>query len=301
MTFRYGCTTLDIVNVRVIEVPYNLGQERVGVANGPPRLQQCGLQAALQADGFDVEWSTIKRQAPFAGALQSTTDLNTQVRHGVEAAVGDGRFPILVSGNCNASLGAISALGVEDTGVIWFDAHGDFNTPETSSSGFLDGMALAIATGRCYPEEWQRMGNEQNVPDRNIMLAAIRELDNDEAALIHESDCVLSLAADLRPASFDDYFVARLRQLRTHATRAFVHLDVDALDPEEAPGVEYKSPDGVSAGQMQRAIDAIGERFQIAGVTLADFNPEFDKEEKTASLCVELIARMARNACHTQD
>src|SRR5882672_6017626 len=96
-------------------------------------------------------------------------------------------FPIVVSGDCNSCLGTLSGLGSSDIGIIWFDAHGDMNTPETSPSGFFDGMSISIALGDCYPGVWSQLGNTSSIPAANVLLVATRDLDPLERPRIESS------------------------------------------------------------------------------------------------------------------
>ena len=131
------------MKISFVQVPYHLGREDVGVANGPLRMREAGIDAPLVAAGHDVEWQMVRRTSPFEDELTAVGEINALVKTRIEAAVAGDRFPILACGNCITAHGALAAMDVSRTGIIWCDAHGDFNTPDTSASGFLDGMARA--------------------------------------------------------------------------------------------------------------------------------------------------------------
>ncbi len=108
------------------------------------------IREELQADGHQVKITRIDAKSPFRTEIGTAFELNRLLSKEVKAAVGDGMFPMVLSGNCNSCLGTIAGINSSQQGVVWFDAHGEFNTPETTQSGFLDGMPLAMATGRCW-------------------------------------------------------------------------------------------------------------------------------------------------------
>jgi arginase len=289
------------MKVSLVAVPYNLGQEDFGTAKGPIRVISAGLEATLQRGGFDVEWQQVRRQEPFKDELGAVTTVNRGVAEAVRDAVAAGRFPILISGNCNASLGALSVLDAASTGVVWFDTHGDFNTPETSPSGYLDGMSLAIATGRCYPGEWKAMGGTGGFADAHILLAGVRELDIEEERTLADSEVMLATAGDMMTPGLEQSFLPRIDELRSRVRDVYIHVDVDVIDPEEAPGVDYMSAGGLSIAQLQSIIGWIGERFDLKGAAVACYNPERDRDDRTLHVCGVMATALAGAARASRD
>ena len=141
------------MKIRVFELPYDSGYLHERMGNGPAALMDAGLINRLRFRGHDISIRRIRYTEQPATEIKTAFALAGQLSREVEKAREDKHFSIVLSGNCNAALGTISGLGTARTGVIWFDAHGEFNTPETTTSGFLDGMGLATATGHC----WRRM------------------------------------------------------------------------------------------------------------------------------------------------
>lgn len=282
------------VNIDVIQVPYALCDEERGVGKGPGRVLRTELITKLGERGAGVASHRIQLNESPASDLDAVTRLGSSVFAVVRGAAAAARLPIVLGGNCCASLGAIAALSPAATGVIWFDAHGDFNTPETSPSGFIDGLALAIATGRCHEHAWREIGGDAVVDDGAIMLAGIRDLDEGEKRLIEESEVLAVYAGDFDGAQTG--FASGIDALRKRAGRVYIHIDMDVVDPVESPGVEFRTRGGVTATQMMDAIAQIGERFEICGATVADFNPDFDREDQTAELASRLIQMIVESA-----
>jgi len=124
----------------VIEVPYHMGLEDAGVGRGPARI--------LRAGSF-VTVLHVRKRDETATAIDAIVDLNRQLRTAVRDTVAEGDLPVVLAGNCNSCLGTLAGIEADRIGIVWLDAHADFNTPETSLSGSLDGMALAAAIGDC--------------------------------------------------------------------------------------------------------------------------------------------------------
>ena len=123
------------------------------MGSGPEHFINNGLTQALQASGHKIFVESVEPKTEFRAEIRTQFELYGLLAERVAEARQDGKFPLILSGNCGATLGAIAGAGTKRLGVIWFDAHGDFNTPETTTSGFLDGMGLAIAAGLC----WRRL------------------------------------------------------------------------------------------------------------------------------------------------
>ncbi|HYE57043.1 MAG TPA: arginase family protein, partial [Rhodothermales bacterium] len=134
------------MDVHVIAVPYDAGRRGWRMGQGPRALLDAGLACALGSDTH-VETVDAGEQVPDVTALFA---LAREVATRVSVAMDEGRFPLVLAGNCGATLGTLAALPSERTSVVWFDAHADFHTPETTTSGFVDGTALATMTGRCW-------------------------------------------------------------------------------------------------------------------------------------------------------
>ena len=283
------------MRVGVIEVPYNLGERNVGVGTGPSHLASLGLRDALRESADDVYYEQVRVERVSGGALPAVARINRAVAEIVTSMRGNHRLPLVVAGNCNTSLGAIAASDPDELGVIWFDAHGDFNTPETSSSGFLDGMALAIATGRCYPDTWKEMGAKANLRDAHIVLAGVRDLDAGEKRQIEDSK-VSVCDVDAFDLPEQAAFVSRLDAIRKNVKRVFVHVDVDAMDPSVAPGVEYKTANGLSLAAIETALKHICDRFFLEGLAVADYSPDHDDDNKTARACISVLRAGLKHA-----
>ena len=139
------------MKIRLFYVPYDSGRRSWRTGAGPERILAGGLIERLAAAGHPVATQVIEVAADSGtGEIATAFALNRRLAEGVADARAAGEFPVVLGGNCGTALGAVSGIGVEKTALLWFDAHGDFNTPETTLGGFLDGMGLAIIAGHCF-------------------------------------------------------------------------------------------------------------------------------------------------------
>jgi arginase len=185
---------------------------------------------------------------------------------------------VVLAGNCNSCLGTLAAL--EDPGIVWFDAHGDFNTPETTISGALEGMSLAIATGSCHPELMARP-----VKEENAVLAATRSLDSLEEVRLRA--CQIELVSL-------DALTDAVERLARRVSSIYLHLDLDVLDPSVSPGVNFSEPGGISVEELFAAVRIVMGTGKVGAATIANFNPDRDREDRTLRIAVELVGMLAR-------
>lgn len=164
----------------LILVPYHLGMERTGMGLGPKRFLEAGIHRELGSLGHSVNVHTIRCQRNTGqDEVTAVAEINALLAEQVCEALGQGHFPIILAGNCNACLGTLAGIETRPVGVIWLDAHGDFNTPETSATGFLDGMALAMAADLCHQAVWTTIGNIP-IHDSHVVHIGGRDFDDGE-------------------------------------------------------------------------------------------------------------------------
>jgi arginase len=264
------------MHVQIIAVPYDTAHRDWRCGAGPGYLLRAGLAAHLESRRHTVaEVQVIEADsAQPAAEIATGFELMRRVALAVRASRESGRFPLVLSGNCNASVGALSGLTPSRRAIFWFDAHGDLNTPDTTASGFLDGTGLATALGLC----WHRLaasipGFQQVEPQATFLLGA-RDLDPPESAL---------LARERMTAVPADRISIELPELLDRAPLdgavAHVHLDLDAFDPVRVGRANtLPVPDGLSVEQLTDAMAAIRARIPLAAAALASYAPEFDSQ-----------------------
>lgn len=237
----------------MIAVPYHLGRRAVEVGRGPLAILE-----ALSRPCVMVEGETI-------------AEINSRL---AEAVAAHDTPALVLAGNCNSCLGTLAAL--DDPGIVWFDAHGDFNTPGTTISGALEGMSLAIATGHCHPELMLRP-----VAEENVVLAATRSLDPLEEIRLRASRIELASLDQLPRA---------VQQLARRVRTIYLHLDLDVLDPAISPGVNFSEPGGISPDQLFDAVKLVIATGKLRAAAITNFNPARDRDNRTLKIAQQLVA-----------
>jgi len=291
--------------VRVIGVPMDLGADRRGVDMGPSAIRYAGLADQLEAmdkacaDGGDVPVPRPEERDPDAGGpergrakfLRETREVCRDLASTVASTVGDGEFPLVLGGDHSIAVGTAAGLAADrDAGLVWFDAHGDFNTPETTPSGNVHGMSLAAILGRGQfaGADWADVG----VPAENVALVGLRDLDDREREALRESAVAAYTITDIDQRGVTAVVREAVESATAGADGLHVSLDLDWLDPSEAPGVGTPVRGGVSYREAHAALELLHQLAgdDLAALELVEVNPILDQHNRTAELAVELAA-----------
>lgn len=187
------------MDLQLIAVPYDSGNYRARMGAGPEALLAAGLERALERQGYRVHTKMAEHpDDSWHAEIQTGFELMRMVSNAVREARESGRLPIVLAGNCNTAVGTIAGLG-DGVGIAWFDAHGDFNTPETTTSGFLDGTAVAIITGRCWKQLAVTIPGFQPIPDERVCIVGARDIDILEGRLLAKSNVDVIEPNRIRP------------------------------------------------------------------------------------------------------
>jgi arginase len=287
--------------VSIIGAPLDLGQSRRGVDMGPSAIRYAGLEERLTEIGLVVtDRGNVVAPEPEALALHDERarylpeilQACAALAALVEGAVREGSRPLVLGGDHAIAVGTLAGLAAaagQPGGVIWIDAHGDLNTPETSPSGNVHGMPLAAAVGRSA--DWfvhDRLTLPALDPSR-VALVGIRSLDPAERAFLREADIRVFTMSDIDRIGIEH---AMREALDRVAGPGFVHvsLDLDSLDPEVAPGVGTPVPGGLTYREAHLACELIAESGIVGSFEVVESNPILDRENTTARTAVELVA-----------
>jgi arginase len=266
------------MDIQMISVPYDSGFKSTRMGRGPGHLLMNGAAWLFTEAGHQVQVQLIEAGENFQTEIRSAFVLNRLVSDRVRAARTQGVFPLVLSGNCGSALGAVSGLGAEGLGLIWLDAHGDFNTPETTTSGFLDGMALATITGRCWRTLAGSIPGFSPLPDDRVIHIGSRQLDALEQDLLNQSRvCVIS-AERMRIEGAQGALAEALADLRGRVREVYLHIDLDVLDPDAAPANRFSPPGGLSVAQVLEVIGRLRASFPIVSGGIASYDPEGDRD-----------------------
>lgn len=282
------------MNIQIIQVPYDSGHRSQRSGRGPEHVVSSGLVQALQQDGHEVAVELIESQTEFRAEVQTQFELYRTLAVHVARARQAGSFPLVLSGNCGATLGVIANPNNRRQGIVWFDAHGEFNTPETTTSGFLDGMGLAIATGRCWTRLAASLPGFRPIPPSSILLIGGRDFDEGEKERLEEAGVIVIDAASLETSGLSNALGRALSRLSVAVDEIHLHLDPDVFDPTEAPANSFQigTQGGMSVAQVSEAIQQIKNDWPITSATIASYDPEYDPQSKTLDAFLQLTKQI---------
>lgn len=277
------------MDIQLLAVPYDSGNHRARMGAGPEALLDAGLERALRENGHSVR-TRVAELAPgsWRAEIQTSFELMRMLSGAVREARESGKLPIVLAGNCNTAVGTLAGLGTDSTGVAWFDAHADFNTPETTASGFLDGTAVAMITGRCWTQLAATVPGFEPVPDDRVCLIGTRDIDSLEGGLLDES------AVDvIEPRKLRSDLGLVLASIKQRVRNMYVHLDLDVLDARVAAANSFAAKGGLTIDDVEYALSEIARQFQIAGITLSAYEPAADTDGAAAEAAIRLICATA--------
>lgn len=279
---------MDLIPLDLIAVPWDVERGDTGAARAPGELAARGFPARLRATGREVREITVQPGPEESSKLEKVAEIGQGTARAVAQARHQGRFPLVLSGGCLAAVGVLAGLQRlgGDPGVVWIDAHGDFNTPESSLSGYWDGMALAAVYGVSLMDLREAVGLKPLAVDRAIHLAG-RAFDPLETANIRQQGLELIAVSELASAK------ARERLRRRAGAGWYLHVDLDGLDPRDVPAVGFPEPEGV---RLDDLLEALGPLPPPAAMTFSalSFDGAGDEEaERTIAACLRLAEAFA--------
>lgn len=302
MRVRYA-RTLDLNNldanfstalpmIQVIASPYYLGHHGVGMGAGPAALLDAGLVNALRASAQVAEATTLDVPDMPDHEIGATFAVLRQLAERVRAAKQTSTFPIVLGGNCNVCIAAMAALPAGRTGVVWFDAHGDFHSPDTTASGFFDGFPLHMLVGRSWTALTASVPGFTPVSESSVLLAGGRDVDPGEDALLAASAIVTYDHAAFARSGVGG-FEAALDRVVASVDQVYVHVDLDVLDRELVPANPYSAPGGLAPAVLTEALRAIGRRIPVGAASLTCYSPESDPDGRAQVAAVGVITELA--------
>ena len=281
------------MNIQILLVPYDSGHPNLRMGRGPEHFIKNGLVQALQSVGHEVSVQTVEAESGFRSEVKTQFELYRSLARHVFEAKRNGKFPLILSGNCGATVSVIAAAGTNQPGVIWFDTHGEFNTPETTTSGFLDGMGLAIATGRCWQKLAASIPDFRPIPGRNILLLGGHDFDEGERERLEGAGVTVIDAGAISQMGIQDAIHSAMPALLQVAQEAHLHIDLDVLNPKEAPANGFVTEDaGLSMDELTEAVDRIKGSVKITSATIASYDPQYDPQGKTLQAGLRLMQQI---------
>lgn len=257
---------------------------------GPTRLaSDPPLRAGLEEEGWNLSDEEVRAVDESDPEIVRVIELIRRLAESVRHAVADGAFPLVLAGNCNSCLGTTAGMGAENLGVVWFDAHADFDDPDENESGFFDVMGLAMLTGRGWRALRGTIAGHRPVSERNVILAAARDLEPYQRNRLEQSE-LKTIGGEIELERFEQ----AVAELSRHADRIYLHVDLDALDSRAACANKYAAPGGPSLDRLSECIRLTCERLTVAAAAITAYDPRLDDEDRTLSAARRITREIAR-------
>ncbi|MDM5332173.1 arginase [Ureibacillus composti] len=290
--------------ISIIGVPMDLGQTRRGVDMGPSAIRYAGVSERLESlnyvvhDEGDIRVEIKERAQSDTESnlknLKAVADGNEKLSQKVDEAIRSNRFPLVFGGDHSIAIGTLAGVSkhYKNLGVIWYDAHGDLNTAETSPSGNIHGMPLAVSLGIGHPTLTNIGGYCPKVKPENIVIIGARSLDEGERILIKENGIKVYTMHEVDRLGMTKVMEETISYLKERTDGVHLSLDLDGLDPEEAPGVGTPVAGGLSYRESHLAMEMLSESNIITSAEFVEINPILDEKNKTADVAVALMSSL---------
>jgi arginase len=285
---------VNLARLRLISHPFHNGLQGVDMGAGPLRLMaDPAISAELRAQGWELLTETIEAPDPNDPEIVRVAEGDRRLARRVRAAEEGAAFPLVLAGNCNSCLGTVAGLGREagSLGVVWFDAHADFDTPDRSL-GFFDGMGLAILTGNGWKLLRGTIPGFAPVEERDVVLVGVRDLEDHQRAPLRASAMRVVPGSSFEPSGV----TSALDELRQRVSRVYLHVDLDVLDPSEGRANRFAAACGLSVEQLEWAVRAVFERHAVAAAAITAYDPALDGDGRMVRAAARVIAAVAGGA-----
>ncbi len=291
----------------MIGVPMDLGQLRRGVDMGPSAIRCAGVNERLESLCQDIEdlgdMTIGQREDEKEGGepaaeelrnLKAITKASAKLAETVDKIVASGAFPLVLGGDHSIAIGTLAGLvkHYQNLGVIWYDAHADLNTKETSPSGNIHGMPLAISLGIGHEGLTGIYGKETKIKAENIVIIGARSLDDGEKELIRDKGIKVYTMHEIDRLGMTRVMEETIDYLRGRTDGVHLSLDLDALDPNDAPGVGTPVAGGISYRESHLAMEMLEESKLITSAEFVEVNPILDEKNRTAEAAVALMGSL---------
>jgi arginase len=281
----------------------DLGADRRGVDMGPAAIRYAGVIKRLTSLGYEVKdfgdisvphFEEIHPEHHSLKYLREITDVSTRLADLIDERMNEGYFPLILGGDHSISIGSIAGIArhKKKMGLIWFDAHGDLNTAETTPSGNIHGMPLAVALGFGHPDLTRIGGFSPKINPENVVIIGARDLDPGEKELIKKLGIKVFTMHEVDRLGMTYVMEETLKIVTNGTDGVHLSLDLDGLDPLYAPGVGTPVVGGLTYRESHLAMEMLAESNALTSAEFVEVNPILDKQNTTAKTAVALIGSL---------
>lgn len=288
-------------NISIVGVPMDLGQTRRGVDMGPSAIRYADIVERLERLDFTVEdlgdiqiERVIEENTGKLRNLRAVTFGTTRLFQVVDSVVEKGYFPLVLGGDHSIAIGTLAGVSkhYDNLGVIWFDAHGDLNPVEHSPTGNIHGMPLAASLGIGHPNLTRVGDYSPKIKPENVVIIGARDLDPGERELIKKHCIKVYTMHEIDRLGMARVMEETIHYLKERTDGVHLSLDLDALDPHDAPGVGTPVLGGITYRESHLAMEMLAEAEIITSAEFVEVNPILDEKNKTAKVAVALIGSL---------
>lgn len=287
--------------ISIIGVPMDLGADRRGVDMGPSAIRYAGVKKRLNQIGYEIkDLGDLDVPKPESFEITDQTlkylpeiaRVSEKLADTVAGEIDAGYFPLVLGGDHSIAIGTIAGVArkYKNLGVIWFDAHGDLNTAETSPSGNIHGMPLAASLGIGHPDLTHIGGFSPKVKPENVVIIGARALDTGERKLIREIGMKVYTMHEIDRMGMAAVMEEALRHVTNGTDGVHLSLDLDGLDPHDAPGVGTPVIGGISYRESHLSMEILAEADVLTSAEFVEVNPILDRRNTTAKVAVALMS-----------
>lgn len=276
--------------IELIYVPYDSGRAGERFGRGPLLARDSGVAARVRGHAPVTE-RVVTHGGYFPTEGRVAFDLAARIARLVAEGGANGAFPLVVAGNCLSSLGTVSGMGGTRKGVVWLDAHADFNTPETSTSGFLDGMGAAVLVGEAWRAAAASVPGFAPIGRGDLLFLGARDIDPGEQSRLDAPPVALFSGDDCRADT--DAVLAALTALGERCDAVYLHFDMDVTEPHPVPANEFAAPGGLDDVEVAALLEAIADRTAVAAAAVTAYDPGLDAGGVMLARYLDVIERIA--------
>lgn len=291
------------MKINFIGVPLFYGCDREGVENGPKTLRENGAIKVLEENNIVFDMGDIfVNKCPQSDKYKTNKNLkyldeiievNTNLANNVYLSLLDNSFPLVVGGDHSLALGSIAGSAKyykDDLAIIWIDAHGDFNTDETTPSGNIHGMPLAASSGFGINELKNLYFEGRKIKTENIFLLCVRDLDEGEINLLNQNKVKMWSTENIKKNGIDKTILEVFNEINNRGiNNIHVSFDVDSINPESMPGTGTRVKNGIELEEAKRILKYILESGKVRVMDFVEFNPKLDKDNISLNNCLDMI------------
>lgn len=280
----------------------DLGQARRGVDMGPSAMRYAGIIERLESLGYqiedcgDIEIGRAEKRDTTSKLknLKAVVEASERLANKISEEMDKDRFPVILGGDHSIAIGTLAGVSKkqDNLGVIWYDAHGDLNTDETSPSGNIHGMPLAVGLGIGDPELTKIGGDHPKIKPENVVIIGARSLDEGERVLIKEKGIKVYTMHEIDKLGMTTVISEAIKYLREKTQGVHLSLDLDGLDPSDAPGVGTPVNGGISFRESHLAMEMLAASDILISAEFVEVNPILDDKNKTATVAVDLAGSL---------